>query len=130
MIYFIDTTSPSYAAIGAIWKIQKRQAKASDETKLTIVQDFLDAYEAIYGTSALPAPPMLELLAEKKHVSFIDTPLYVYRLHSGNVHNHDKKSQSDDLNYLRFQMKKYEPLDRKVLKNHLFRSQCVASLVS
>lgn len=74
--------------------------------------------------------PMLELLAEKKHVSFIETPLYVYRLHAGNVHNHDKKSQSDDLNYLRFQMKKHEPLDRKVLKNHLVRSQCVASLVS
>jgi hypothetical protein len=68
--------------------------------------------------------PILELLAEPKHVAFIDTPLYVYRLHEGNVHNHDKKSQSDDLDLLRFGMKKYAPLDREILKAHLERSQC------
>ena len=55
--------------------------------------------------------PMLELLSDPKHVKFIDTPLYVYRLYEGNVHNHDKKSQSDDLDHLRFKMEKYPPLD-------------------
>jgi glycosyltransferase involved in cell wall biosynthesis len=68
--------------------------------------------------------PILELLADPKHVSFIDTPLYVYRLHEGNVHNHDKKSQSDDLDLLRFKMKKYPPLERDILRRHLERSQC------
>jgi Glycosyl transferase family 2 len=68
--------------------------------------------------------PILELLADHKHVSFIDIPLYVYRLHEGNVHNHDKKSQSDDLDLLRFKMKKYTPLDRDILRQHLERSQC------
>jgi glycosyltransferase involved in cell wall biosynthesis len=69
--------------------------------------------------------PILELLADPKHVAFIDTPLYVYRLHEGNVHNHDKKSQSDDLDLLRFKMKKYPPLDRSILRQHLERSKCV-----
>ncbi len=69
--------------------------------------------------------PILELLADPKHVAFIDTPLYVYRLHEGNVHNHDKKSQSDDLDLLRFKMGKYSPLDRDILRQHLARSQCV-----
>ena len=64
--------------------------------------------------------PMLELLADPKHVVFIETPLYVYRLYEGNVHNYDKKSQSDDLEYLRFKMKKYPPLDRQVLQAHLY----------
>jgi glycosyltransferase involved in cell wall biosynthesis len=68
--------------------------------------------------------PILELLADPKHVAFIDTPLYVYRLHEGNVHNHDKKSQSDDLDLLRFKMKKYSPLDRSILRQHLERSAC------
>lgn len=63
--------------------------------------------------------PFLELLADPKHVRFIDTPLYVYRLHEGNVHNYDKKSQSDDLLHLRFHMKKYPPMDRKLLQEHL-----------
>jgi glycosyltransferase involved in cell wall biosynthesis len=67
--------------------------------------------------------PMLELLNDPKHVAFIEEPLYVYRLHAGNVHNHDKKSQSDDLEHLRFKMKRYEPLDRAVLQKHLERSQ-------
>jgi glycosyltransferase involved in cell wall biosynthesis len=67
--------------------------------------------------------PILELLANPKHVAFIDTPLYVYRLHEGNVHNHDKKSQSDDLDLLRFKMKKYPPLDRDILRQHLERSK-------
>jgi hypothetical protein len=65
--------------------------------------------------------PILELLADPKHVAFIDTPLYVYRLHEGNVHNHDKKSQTDDLDLLRFKMKKYPSLDREILKRHLKR---------
>jgi glycosyltransferase involved in cell wall biosynthesis len=60
--------------------------------------------------------PMLELLGDPKHVAFIDTPLYVYRLYEGNVHNYDKKSQTDDLEYIRFNLKKYPPLDREVLK--------------
>ncbi len=59
--------------------------------------------------------PMLELVADPKHVAFIDTPLYVYRLHEGNVHNHDKKSQSDDLDLLRFNKPKYSPLPRELL---------------
>jgi hypothetical protein len=69
--------------------------------------------------------PMLELLADPKHVAFIDTPLYVYRLHAGNVHNHDKQSQTDDLNLLRFKMKKYNPLDRAVLQRHILGDACV-----
>lgn len=68
--------------------------------------------------------PMLELVAEPHHVAFIDTPLYVYRLHDGNVHNHDKKSQSDDLDLLRFRMKKYDPLDRDLLNYHLQEAVC------
>lgn len=60
--------------------------------------------------------PMLELLGAPKHVAFIDTPLYVYRLYEGNVHNHDKKSQTDDLEYIRFNLKKYPALDKEVLK--------------
>ncbi len=73
--------------------------------------------------------PVLELLADSKHVAFIETPLYVYRLHEGNVHNYDKKSQSDDLEHLRFKMKKYAPLDREILQGHLNRGryQCAAS---
>ena len=67
---------------------------------------------------------MLELLGDPQHVKFIQTPLYVYRLHEGNVHNHDKKSQSDDLEYLRFKMKKYPLLDRECLQMHLSRSLC------
>jgi hypothetical protein len=69
--------------------------------------------------------PMLELLSDQQHIQFIETPLYVYRLHSGNVHNHDKKSQSEDLEYLRFNMKKYPPLDPQVLQQQLDRS-CAA----
>ena len=68
--------------------------------------------------------PMLELLADPQHIAFIETPLYVYRLHGGNVHNYDKKSQSEDLEYLRFKMKKYSPLDRGLLKQHLEQSAC------
>lgn len=76
--------------------------------------------------------PMLEMLSDAKHVAFIEKPLYVYRLHAGNVHNYDKKSQSDDLEYLRFHAKKYFPLGRHILQHHLERSQisCVASQVS
>ncbi|NGX30655.1 MAG: hypothetical protein K940chlam8_00004 [Chlamydiae bacterium] len=61
--------------------------------------------------------PMLEMLADPKHVVFIEDPIYVYRLHEGNVHNHDKKSQSDDLNTIRFSLPKYKPLERHIL-NH------------
>jgi len=64
--------------------------------------------------------PILELLGESKHVAFIEDPLYVYRLHEGNVHNYDKKSQSDDLNYIRFQLKKYPLLERKTLHSILY----------
>lgn len=67
--------------------------------------------------------PMLEMLDDPKHVTFIDTPLYVYRLYEGNVHTYDKKSQSDDLEHLRFHMKKYPPLDRVLLQEYL----CAAS---
>ncbi|MDJ0651993.1 MAG: glycosyltransferase family A protein [Simkaniaceae bacterium] len=63
--------------------------------------------------------PMLELLADPKHVAFIDTPLYVYRLHAGNVHNHDKKSQTEDLDYIRFKLPAYPPMDRLKLRRHL-----------
>lgn len=63
--------------------------------------------------------PILELLSDPKHVAFIEEPLYVYRLHEGNVHNYDKKSQSDDLDFIRFKMQKYPPLDRDLLKQHL-----------
>lgn len=67
--------------------------------------------------------PILELLADPKHVAFIEDPLYVYRLYEGNVHNHDKKSQFDDLEHLRFKMKKYPPLDRTLLQFYLNQSQ-------
>lgn len=70
--------------------------------------------------------PILELLSNPCHVQFIETPLYVYRLHEGNVHNHDKRSQSDDLQYLRFMKQKYQPLDRRILQQHLDRAACVA----
>ncbi len=63
--------------------------------------------------------PMLELLGDRKHVAFIEDPIYVYRLYSGNVHNHDKQSQFDDLAYIRFGLKKYEPIDRTLLRRHL-----------
>ena len=63
--------------------------------------------------------PMLELLGEKKHVAFIEIPIYVYRLHSGNVHCHDKKSQYDDLKYIRFSLKPYQSLSRSLLKSYL-----------
>lgn len=69
--------------------------------------------------------PMLELLSDPKHVKFIEIPLYVYRLYEGNVHNYDKKSQSDDLEHLRFRMKKYPPLNRQLLQQHLSRASCV-----
>jgi hypothetical protein len=65
--------------------------------------------------------PMLELLGDLKHVAFIESPLYVYRLHEGNVHNHDKKSQSDDLDYIRFKLKKYPPLEREFLHSLLYK---------
>lgn len=60
--------------------------------------------------------PMLELLRDPKHVAFIDTPLYVYRLYENNVHNYDKKSQTDDLEFIRFNLMKYLPLDRQILR--------------
>ncbi|GAB5411942.1 MAG: hypothetical protein ChlgKO_10560 [Chlamydiales bacterium] len=60
--------------------------------------------------------PMLEMLADPKHVVFIEKPLYVYRLHDHNVHNHDKKSQREDLDYLRFKKPPYAPLDRKIIE--------------
>lgn len=63
--------------------------------------------------------PMLELLGDKKHVMFIDTPLYVYRLHMGNVHNHDKKSQTEDLEYIRFELSPYSPINRLKLQGRL-----------
>jgi len=63
--------------------------------------------------------PMLELLNDPKHVAFIDTPLYVYRLYSGNVHNHDKKSQTEDLEYIRFELSSYSPIDRLKLQARL-----------
>lgn len=63
--------------------------------------------------------PMLELLGDKKHVAFIEEPIYIYRLYSGNVHNHDKKSQFDDLAYIRFGLKKYQSMDRTLLHGHL-----------
>lgn len=84
-------------------------------------QDFLrpsGEYFHASGDSAFVFP-ILELLSDPQHVAFIETPLYVYRLYEGNVHNYDKKSQSDDLEHLRFRMKKYPPLDRKLLEKHL-----------
>lgn len=72
--------------------------------------------------------PMLELLADPKHIRFIEKPLYVYRLHDGNVHNHDKKSQHDDLEYIRFKLQKHPPLDRDLLHLLIYpgRSPCAA----
>ncbi|MGA8164656.1 MAG: glycosyltransferase family A protein [Waddliaceae bacterium] len=69
--------------------------------------------------------PMLELLADPKHVAFIDTPIYVYRLHKGNVHNHDKKSQSEGLDLLRYSMKRYEPLNCEILQENIREASCV-----
>ncbi len=63
--------------------------------------------------------PMLELLGDPKHVCFIQKPIYVYRLHEGNVHNHDKKSQFDDLEYIRYKKRPYKELDRITLAQHL-----------
>lgn len=84
-------------------------------------QDFLRAdgeFIRASGDSAYMFP-MLELLADRKHVAFIDTPTYVYRLHEGNVHNHDKASQFNDLHYLRFGKQKYAPLNRQLLQEKL-----------
>jgi hypothetical protein len=67
--------------------------------------------------------PMLELLGDPKHVAFIDTPLYVYRLHSENVHNHDKKSQTRDLEYIRFELPSYPPMDRLKLQERLNQTE-------
>lgn len=63
--------------------------------------------------------PMLELLGKKKHIAFIEDPIYVYRLHAGNVHCHDKKSQYEDLEYIRFSLKPYPSLSRSCLKRYL-----------
>ncbi|MGR3912709.1 MAG: glycosyltransferase family A protein [Candidatus Rhabdochlamydia sp.] len=70
--------------------------------------------------------PFLELLNHPKHVAFNEDPIYVYRLHAGNVHNHDKKSQSDDLNTLRFHRKKYLPLDPAILAYHIEQASSYA----
>ncbi len=67
--------------------------------------------------------PMLELLGDPKHVAFIDTPLYIYRIHSGNVHNHDKKSQTEDLEYIRFELPSYSPMNRLKLQGRLKQSE-------
>jgi hypothetical protein len=64
--------------------------------------------------------PMLELLGDKKHVAFIETPIYVYRLYESNVHCHDKKSQYDDLKYLRFTLKPYQSISRCLLSDYLY----------
>ena len=67
--------------------------------------------------------PMLELLGDPNHLAFIDTPLYVYRLHSGNVHNQDKKSQTDDLEYIRFELPSYSPMNRLTLQTWLNQTE-------
>jgi glycosyltransferase involved in cell wall biosynthesis len=67
--------------------------------------------------------PMLEMLADPHHVAFIEEPIYVYRLHPGNVHHSDKPSQTNDLEYIRFKLPKYPPLDRKALSNLLASGQ-------
>lgn len=72
--------------------------------------------------------PMLELLDDPKHVAFIERPLYVYRLHEGNVHNYDKKSQSDDLEYIRFKLEKYPPLDRDLLQSLLYPNGSICAV--
>jgi glycosyltransferase involved in cell wall biosynthesis len=63
--------------------------------------------------------PMLEMLGDPKHVAFIKEPIYVYRLHEGNVHNYDKQSQTDDLEYIRFKLPIYSLLDRDFLAKKL-----------
>lgn len=64
MIYFVDTSSPTYIAIGTVWELQKEHKQDSDEAKLAIVQAFLDEYERVNGTDSPPAPIVLELLAD------------------------------------------------------------------
>jgi len=63
--------------------------------------------------------PMLELLSDPKHVAFIQDPIYAYRLYGGNVHNYDKKSQFDDLEFIRFSQKPYPRLDQEILNQHI-----------
>lgn len=63
--------------------------------------------------------PMLEMLGDPAHIAFIESPLYVYRLYEGNVHNYDKKSQTDDLEYIRFSLPRYPLLDRNKLNQLL-----------
>ena len=93
-------------------------------------KDFLRASGEFFRASGDSAYifPMLELLDNPKHVAFIECPLYVYRLHAGNVHNHDKKSQSDDLDYIRFKLKKYPPLERKHLHSLLIQSRSICAV--
>jgi hypothetical protein len=63
--------------------------------------------------------PMLELLADPRHARFIDDPIYVYRLHDGQVHHLDKAGQHEGLEALRFEMLPYAPLDRVLLARSL-----------
>lgn len=89
-------------------------------------QDFLRPSGEFFHASGDSAYifPFLELLGDPKHVAFIEHPLYVYRLHEGNVHNVDKKSQCNDLEYIRFKLPKYAPLDRELLQ---YRLSCAGS---
>lgn len=63
--------------------------------------------------------PILEMLADPRHVRFIDEPIYVYRLHDQNVWRVDKPSQANDFAYIRGELQPYAPLDRELLKTLL-----------
>jgi len=66
--------------------------------------------------------PMLELLGRPEHVRFVEDPIYVYRLHDGNVHRTDKASQHADLDAIRNQARRYRPLPRAELATLLGRA--------
>lgn len=63
--------------------------------------------------------PILEMLADSRHVRFIDEPVYVYRLHDRNVWRVDKPSQASDFAYIRERLRPYSPLDRELLTDLL-----------
>ncbi|MGR3973649.1 MAG: glycosyltransferase [Candidatus Rhabdochlamydia sp.] len=129
--YFADKTAVNTSYPSSVWKSQTFREDGFRcfhlKTFRRWLWDHLDpndfyrddhTFFRASGDSAFIFP-FLELLQDPEHVAFNETPIYVYRLHEGNVHNHDKKSQSDDLETLRFGRKKYLPLDRNLLHYHL-----------
>ncbi len=58
--------------------------------------------------------PMLEMLADPRHVRVLDEPIYVYRLHGGNVHQSNRVNLVSDASFIR-DLPPYAPLDRELL---------------